>query len=104
MWGWVTKQFFCPGAEVFAFLVAGSDDAGQDGMIPGALVCAIAGREFSGDHRRSQGSFSRIIGGLDGIFIKKSEEPVAMFDQPLGKSGIVGIGEGARKQTIHRFF
>jgi hypothetical protein len=44
---WIAEQLFGPGAEVFAFLAAGFNDAGQNRMIPGALIGAIARREFS---------------------------------------------------------
>ena len=77
--------------EVFASLVAGGGEAGED--FPGSFAALrlVAARKFPGDHGWAQRAFGPVVGGLYLSIVEEGEQPSTPLAQTVGDSLLVGI-------------
>lgn len=70
-------------------------DTGQDGMGAGTPLPLIAASRFADNDGRSEGPLGAVVGRLHPLRLEEPQEMTPLLSEPLGKPGIVRIGESA---------
>ena len=89
---------------VFSLLPVGSQNACQNLLSAGPVVCAIAAPSLPGDHRRSNCLFCGVIGRFDSRAMEKGKEMGLFVAQVLCQAPIGGQAKGVSEQSVHGVF